>query len=112
MASLPLAGSGRIGRGTCARPGLGALSSEWWRRGWSILLSWPGKPTQPGHKLLAVQRPKSLRGGNLAEATVVGEKVVFTAVFHDLERYENPGFLGVPLGCFSDASLESTRRDW
>src|SRR2546429_2931918 len=26
--SLPLTGNGRIGRGTCARPGLGALTSQ------------------------------------------------------------------------------------
>jgi len=87
--SLPPAGNGPVGRGTCARPGLGALRSKSWRRGCDSLHWRPGKPAQPRRQLLAGAF-RRVAGRNRAETALAGQQVMFAAFVHDPEDTTEP----------------------
>jgi len=111
--SLPPAGNGPVGRGTCARPGLGALKSKAWCRGCDSPHWRPSKPAQPGRQLLAGAF-RRVAGRNRAETALAGQQVMLAALVHGGEDttetttpcpYLSLAFRMRPLSPF-------TRRDW
>jgi len=88
--SLLPTGNGPIGRGTCARPGLGGLRSKSWCRGCDSLHWRPGKPAQPCRQFLAIETLRRVHGRNQAETALAGQQVVLAAFVHDPEDTTEP----------------------
>ena len=87
--SLPPAGNGPVGRGTCARPGLGALRSKSLCRGCDSLHWRPGKPAQP-RRLFIGDLARRMRGGSRTETALAGQQVMLAAFVHGGEDTTKP----------------------
>src|SRR5437763_15635999 len=106
--SLPPAGNGPVGRGTCARPGLGALVADALPGG-GQLPKLPQSP-QPLHELFIGDLARRMRGESRTETALAGQQVMLAAFVHGGEgttepmtscHYHSLAFRMRPLGAFT-----------
>jgi hypothetical protein len=86
--SLLPTGNGPIGRGTCARPGLGALVADT-LPGEGRLPKLSQSP-QPLHGLFIHGLARRVRGGSRTETALAGQQVMLAAFVHDPEDTTEP----------------------
>src|SRR5439155_5388516 len=113
--SLPPAGNGPVGRGTCARPGLGALVADSLPGG-GRLPKLPQSP-QPLHELFIGDLARRMRGGSRTETALAGQQVMLAAFVHGGEdttkpmtscHYHSLAFRMRPLSAFTGPELGSS----